>query len=113
MHAMLADSTDPAFAPEPITREDLNTMVAAMRLRADRHLALLETVLPQLDERSQQQAQEVLQHSDELLQQFDELRHVSGTSTRIRCHGDYHLGQILVTEGDVVILDFEGEPARP
>ena len=36
-----------------------------------------------------------------------------GSSARIRCHGDYHLGQILVTEGDVVILDFEGEPARP
>jgi maltose alpha-D-glucosyltransferase/alpha-amylase len=31
---------------------------------------------------------------------------------RIRCHGDYHLGQILVTEGDVMIIDFEGEPAR-
>jgi maltose alpha-D-glucosyltransferase/alpha-amylase len=113
MHVTLADTTDPAFAPEPITREDLNTMVAAMRLGAERHLSLLETVLPQLDERSQQQAQEVLQHSDELLQQFDELRHVSGASARIRCHGDYHLGQILVTEGDVVILDFEGEPARP
>ena len=32
---------------------------------------------------------------------------------RIRCHGDYHLGQTLVADGDVVILDFEGEPARP
>jgi maltose alpha-D-glucosyltransferase / alpha-amylase len=38
---------------------------------------------------------------------------VSSGGERIRCHGDYHLGQILVAEGDIVILDFEGEPARP
>jgi trehalose synthase-fused probable maltokinase len=38
---------------------------------------------------------------------------MTAAATRIRCHGDYHLGQVLVTEGDVVILDFEGEPARP
>jgi maltose alpha-D-glucosyltransferase/alpha-amylase len=35
------------------------------------------------------------------------------TSARIRIHGDYHLGQVLWSESDYYILDFEGEPARP
>src|SRR5919201_3740558 len=113
MHAVLADSTNPAFAPEPLTKEDLAAITNAMRRRADEHLALLETVLPRLDDRVQSQAHEVLRHRDALMHQLDELRTISGPAARIRCHGDYHLGQILVTESDVVILDFEGEPARP
>jgi maltose alpha-D-glucosyltransferase / alpha-amylase len=113
LHVTLADSTDPAFAPELMTRDNLNDTIAVMRQRAQSHLTQLETELPRLEERNQHQARDVLQHREVLLRQFDELRDLTGSSARIRCHGDYHLGQILVTEGDVVILDFEGEPARP
>jgi maltose alpha-D-glucosyltransferase / alpha-amylase len=113
LHVTLADSTDAAFAPEPMTKDNLNDTIAVMRQRAQSHLTLLETELPHLEDRIQQQAREVLQRRDPLLQQFDELRELTGSSALIRCHGDYHLGQILVTEGDVVILDLEGEPARP
>jgi maltose alpha-D-glucosyltransferase/alpha-amylase len=114
MHVALADNVEnPAFAPEPLTKQDLTRTIDVMRERAEDHLTLLDAVLPRLDERAQSEARHVLEHRDSLLQQFDELRGLSGSFARIRCHGDYHLGQVLVTEGDVMIIDFEGEPARP
>jgi maltose alpha-D-glucosyltransferase/alpha-amylase len=46
-------------------------------------------------------------------QRIEALADVNGAHQRIRIHGDYHLGQLLRSEGDFYILDFEGEPARP
>ena len=113
LHVLLAsDPDDPAFAPEPETREAVRHTAEAMRKHADEQLSLLEASLPHLDGRRQDMASEVLASRDELLHRFDVLTQVSSGGERIRCHGDYHLGQVLVTEGDVMILDFEGEPAR-
>jgi len=114
MHlALAAGTTNPAFAPEPLTAEDVERTIDTMRRRAGEHLNLLDAVLPRVDARIRSDARRLLEDRDVLLHQFDELRRVAGSSLRIRCHGDYHLGQVLVHEGDVMILDFEGEPARP
>ncbi|MFB6271255.1 MAG: maltose alpha-D-glucosyltransferase, partial [Salinibacter sp.] len=50
---------------------------------------------------------------DEAKTQLATLDGLTGDHQRIRIHGDYHLGQLLRAEGDVYILDFEGEPTRP
>ena len=102
-----------AFRPEPYTAADLSATAVAMREHAEEQLALLAASAPALDDRTRELAQAVLERREELLQQIDELRELSDGAIRIRCHGDYHLGQVLVTEGDIVIFDFEGEPARP
>ncbi len=61
----------------------------------------------------EQQAQRVMDHEQSIFAQFGELLHDRIDARRIRCHGDYHLGQVLFTGKDFVIIDFEGEPERP
>ena len=116
LHLNLASAGphEAAFVPEPLTPADVKTMAETMRRHAHEQLKTLEAALPRLDDRRRDLAREVLAHRDELIHEFDDLEQLrTSGAVRIRCHGDYHLGQILVTEGDVVILDFEGEPARP
>lgn len=54
----------------------------------------------------------MLNHECFILERLQALKRVEAGITQIRCHGDYHHGQVLCVENNFVILDFEGEPAR-
>ena len=113
MHLALAgDPTDPAFAPEPLTTEELAAEVARLGKAATHAFDLLRARLGSLGERERPIAQRVLSEGPGLVARLGRFSNHPEGLVKIRIHGDYHLGQTLWTENDFVILDFEGEPGR-
>ena len=78
-----------------------------------RRLDSLERALPRLDAEVRTKAEGLLARREELIRRFDDLAPKGLEVCRTRLHGDYHLGQVLVSRGDFFIIDFEGEPMRP
>jgi maltose alpha-D-glucosyltransferase / alpha-amylase len=114
MHLTLASETDdPSFRPEPWTPHAQRGLFQSMRNLTRQNFQLLNQRLKSLPPETQAQAQQVLALEAELLQRFRKVYEGRIDAVRIRNHGDYHLGQILHTGKDFLIIDFEGEPAIP
>jgi maltokinase len=105
MHTVLAsDPTDPAFAPEEPSDESLALLTATIDEEIERVFLELpddESVAP------------IAGHAAEVRDRLQLLSHVGARGKLIRTHGDLHLGQTMLSDDGWVVLDFEGEPARP
>ncbi len=111
--ALASDPADPVFAPEPFTADFQEYLHRSMRELTDRIMALLRARYDALPEVSRADADRVLTLAGQISARFDTLLERPIRALRSRIHGDYHLGQVLYTGSDFMIIDFEGEPARP
>ncbi|MFP4623745.1 MAG: maltose alpha-D-glucosyltransferase [Gemmatimonadota bacterium] len=114
MHRALAGSIDRAgFRPEPFSALYQRSLYQSMRNLGGRTFQTLARELRSLPESVRDEAAGVLHRKNEILARMRGVVGEKMEALRIRTHGDYHLGQVLYTGRDFVIIDFEGEPARP
>jgi trehalose synthase-fused probable maltokinase len=102
--ALGSDPTDPAFAPDEPSSESLALLTADVDEQIERIFMDLpedEAVAP------------IAGRAQDVRERLQMLSNIGAGGRVIRTHGDLHLGQTLLTDRGWVILDFEGEPARP
>ena len=111
MHIALGgDSQDTAFTPITYNGDYSVWLKNRLTYQFQNRLNILENNLHKLDGLALELANQFLDNKKEIRKLFLDFDWTKMKSERIRIHGDYHLGQVLVSGDDFILLDFEGEP---
>lgn len=113
LHAAFAHATkDPAFAVEPLRASQLKAWARSVSREVRDCLSMLRAQVKSAPDAVAQDIQALLARRNELLACVKSAGTLSPSGGLSRIHGDYHLGQVLICQDDVMIVDFEGEPRR-
>jgi maltose alpha-D-glucosyltransferase/alpha-amylase len=113
LHRALASRADIGdFAPEAMTAGDIAQWTDALAARAKAAFDLLDRDSRSMAAPVASLAQRLLANRNAILAHIEAGRNTAFTGTKIRHHGDFHLGQVLIAKDDAYILDLEGEPRR-
>ena len=113
MHVALASETDlPHFGREPFSQLYQRSLYQAVRNLAGRTFSMFRRNVNNVPDEIQTQGRAVIAREGQIFERLYRIVQQKIDAVRIRCHGDYHLGQVLYTGSDFVIVDFEGEPSR-
>ena len=113
MHLALASGAEGTpFAEEPMTPDALSSLVDVTLKELGDVTDRLSKRLGDLSDETRALAENVIAARPVLEERLNSLSGLSPSGGQCRIHGDFHLGQVLVAQTDVCIIDFEGEPAR-